>query len=106
MKRFLGVLIASMFLASAAAAAEPKSYQVTGPVLDVKDDVIVVEKDKEKWEIGRTKDTKVTGELKKGSRVTIQYKMTATKVEVKDTDKAKADDKTKTEPKKAEPKTK
>jgi hypothetical protein len=89
MKRLLGVIVAALFLASAAMAAGPKDYQVTGPVLDVSDDVIVVEKGKEKWELGRSKDTKVTGELKKGSRVTVKYKMTATDVEVKDAGKAK-----------------
>jgi hypothetical protein len=106
MKRFLGLLVAFLFLTSAAIAASPKDYQVTGPVLDVTDDVITVQKDKEKWEIGRTKDTKVTGELKKGSRVTIYYKMTATKVESKADSKAKADDKAKPEAKKTETKTK
>ena len=84
MKRTL-VLFATLMLAAPAAMA----YQVTGPVLEVSDTKIVVEKDKEKWEIARDKDTKVTGDLKKGSRVTIQYRMTATSVEVKD---AKAKD--------------
>jgi hypothetical protein len=60
------------------------AYQVTGPVLDVSPDTIVVEKNKEKWEIARDKDTKVTGELKKGSKVTVQYRMTATSIESKD----------------------
>ena len=32
-------------------AAGPKDYQVTGPVTDLTDDVITVEKGKEKWEI-------------------------------------------------------
>lgn len=73
-----------MLIASAALAAGPKDYQVTGPVLDVTDNVITVQKDKEKWEIGRNKDTKVKGDLKKGSKVTIHYKMTATSVESKD----------------------
>jgi hypothetical protein len=84
MKRTL-VLFATLMLAVPAAMA----YQVTGPVLEVSDTKIVVEKDKEKWEIARDKDTKVTGDLKKGSRVTIQYRMTATSVEGKD---AKAKD--------------
>lgn len=106
MKRFLGSFVAFLFLASAAMAAGSKDYQVTGPVLDLTDDVITVQKDKEKWEIGRTKDTKVTGELKKGSRVTIHYKMTATKVESKADSKAKADDKAKPDAKKTEAKTK
>ena len=80
-------------------AAGPKDYQVTGPVLDVTDDVITVEKGKEKWEIGRNKDTKINGDLKKGSRITIQYKMIASSVEVKDAGKAKSDTKTKTKTK-------
>jgi hypothetical protein len=66
------------------AAPAALGYQVTGPVLEVTDSKIVVEKDKEKWEIARDKDTKVNGDLKKGSRVTIQYRMTATSVDVKD----------------------
>ncbi len=64
-------------------AAGPKTYQVTGPVLELRDDVIVVQKGKEKWEIARTADTKVTGTLKVGAKVTIEYKMTATTVETK-----------------------
>ena len=80
MKRSLAVFAALMLIAPAAMA-----YQVTGPVLEVTDTKIVVEKDKEKWEVARDKDTKVTGELKKGARVTIQYRMTATSIETKDT---------------------
>jgi hypothetical protein len=91
MKRVVAVLSLSMF-ASAAFA-----YQVTGPVLEVTDSKIVVQKDKEKWEIARDKDTKVSGDLKKGSRVTIQYNMTATRIDVKDTADTKSKDK---EPKK------
>lgn len=79
MKRSIGVFAALMLLVPAAMA-----YQVTGPVLDVTDTTIVVEKGKEKWEIARDKDTKVAGDLKKGAKVTIQYRMTATSVEVKD----------------------
>jgi hypothetical protein len=60
------------------------AYQVTGPLLEVTDNKIVVEKNKEKWEIARDKDTKVTGELKKGAKVTVEYRMTATNIEVKD----------------------
>jgi len=46
--------------------------------------VIVVEKkDGEKWEIDRTADTKVEGELKKGAKVTVHYTMSATDIEVK-----------------------
>jgi hypothetical protein len=79
MKREI-VLSAALLIVAPAASA----YQVTGPVLDVTNDTIVVEKNKEKWEIERDKNTKVTGELKKGSRVTVQYRMTATSIESKD----------------------
>jgi hypothetical protein len=96
MKGILSVFVAVLLMASVAMAAGPKDYQVTGPVLDVTDDVITVEKGKDKWEIGRNKDTKINGDLKKGSRVTIQYKMNATSVDVKDSGKAKADAKPKT----------
>lgn len=79
MKREI-VLAAALLLVVPAASA----YQVTGPVLAVTNDTIVIEKNKEKWEIERDKNTKVTGELKKGSRVTVQYRMTATSIESKD----------------------
>jgi hypothetical protein len=84
MKKMLLLASAILLVASLALAAGPKTYQVTGPVLEVKDDVIVVQKGKDKWEIGRSKDTKVTGDLKVGSKVTIDYRMDAAAVEVKD----------------------
>ena len=107
-QRLLGVVIVSLFFATAAIAAEPKDYQVTGPVLDVKDDVIVVQKGTEKWEIGRAKDTKIDGDLKKGSRVTVKYKMTASSIEVKGAAKAatKTETKAKVDEKKTETKMK
>jgi hypothetical protein len=75
---------------AAPALAATKTYQVTGPVLEVTDDAVTVQKGKEKWEIARTPDTKVTGELKKGEKVTVEYRMTATSVEVKAGKAAKA----------------
>src|SRR5512142_2859378 len=102
MQRLFGLVILSLFLETAAIAAGPKDYQVTGPVLDVNNDVITVQKGTEKWEIARDKDTKVDGDLKKGSRVTIKYKMTATSVEVKAATKSKSDTKAKADEKKTE----
>jgi hypothetical protein len=75
--------------AGQALAAQPNTYQVTGPVLEIRDDIIVVQKGKEKWEIARTADTKVTGELKVGAKVTVEYRMTAAAVEVKGSAAAK-----------------
>ena len=79
MQRSIGVFAVLMLLAPAAMA-----YQVTGPVLEVTDTTIVVQKDKEKWEIARDKDTKSASAVKKGDRVTVDYRMTATSIEVKD----------------------
>ena len=84
MKKELMLVVGLMFAASIACAAGPKTYQVTGPVLEIKGDVIVVEKGNEKWEVSRDAATKVDGELKVGSKVTVEYTMAAKKIEVKD----------------------
>jgi hypothetical protein len=84
------LLLAAAFAAAPARAAD-KTYQVTGPVLEVTDTSITVQKSKEKWQLARTKDTKVTGDLKVGAKVTIMYTMTATSVEAKGGDAKAAD---------------
>jgi len=50
----------------------------------------VVEKGKDKWEIARDAATKVTGDLKVGSKVTVEYTMKAATVDVKEAKKAEA----------------
>jgi len=77
------VLAVSASLIGVVFAAPPKTYQVTGPVLSVGDDLIVVQKGNDKWEIARDANTQIKGDLKVGSKVTIQYKMIATSVEAK-----------------------
>jgi hypothetical protein len=89
MKRLIALTAVFVFVSSLAFAAV-KTYQVTGPVLQVTDDMIAVQKGKDRWELARTPDTKVTGDLKVGAKVTIEYKMEATKVEVKEAGKAPA----------------
>ncbi|HVP69124.1 MAG TPA: hypothetical protein VMT17_17875 [Anaeromyxobacteraceae bacterium] len=79
--------LAALTIATAAQAAGA-TYQVTGPVVDVSDTTIVVTQEKgknkgEKFEMARTADTKVTGDLKKGAKVTVEYTLTAKSVEVK-----------------------
>lgn len=73
----------TLLVSTTAFAAAPKTYQVSGPVLEVKDDMVVVQKGKEKWEIVRDKDTKSTGDLKVGSKVTVTYTMKAATIDVK-----------------------
>ena len=76
-------VLAAALVASPVFAAAPRTYQVTGPVLAVTADTIVVQKGQDRWEIARDGSTKVTGDLKVGAKVTIEYRMTATSVEVK-----------------------
>jgi hypothetical protein len=77
--------IAGLLLAAAPLhAADSKTYQVTGPVLEVTPEYITVQKGNDKWQIARDKGTKISGDIKVGSKVTIYYTMTATEVEVKD----------------------
>jgi len=81
---FVPAMALSMALAAAPLfAAAPKTYQVTGPVLAITDDTITVQKGQEHWEIARDANVKVTGELKVGAKVTIEYRMSAVSIEVK-----------------------
>ena len=90
MKRLIALTVAFVLFSSPAFAAAVKTYQVTGPVLEVTDDMIAVKKGADRWEIARTADTKVTGDLKVGAKVTIEYRMLATKVDVKEAAKEPA----------------
>jgi len=63
--------------------AAGKDYQVTGPILEVNDSMIAVQKGKDRWEIARDANTKASGEMKVGDKVTVHYTMTATDIEVK-----------------------
>src|SRR5437868_11468424 len=73
----------SLALSTVVFAAGAKTYQVTGPVLEVTDSMIAVQKGKDRWEVNRDSNTKVTGDLKVGEKVTVTYTMSATEVEVK-----------------------
>ena len=83
MKAAFSLLAAASLALSGAALAGGKTYQVTGPVLEVTDTMIAVQKGKDRWEINRDATTQVTGDLKVGEKVTITYTMSATDVEVK-----------------------
>jgi hypothetical protein len=90
MKRFLFTVLALAVLSSILVAAPAvrtvaavNTYQVTGPVLDVSNDKITVQKGKDKWELARDSNTKVTGAIAKGKTVTIHYRMIANDITVK-----------------------
>ena len=84
---------------SAAAKVEKADkYQVTGSVAEVTDAKIVLMKGAERYEIARNADTKVTGDLKAGSKATIKFVMIAATVDVKTDDKKDAPAKTEKAP--------
>lgn len=68
-----------MILLALLASSQAFAYQVTGPVLEVTDSKIVVQKGKEKWEIAKDASTKAP-DVKVGDKVTVEYKMTATDI--------------------------
>ena len=73
-----------VFTAIAASTGSLKSYQVTGPVLEVTPTTVTVKKGEDNWQLARDGSTKVTGDLKVGSKVTIYYTMMATEIDVKE----------------------
>ncbi len=81
MKRIIVLAVALVLAASVAFAG--KTYQFTGKVLEVKDNVIVVDKNGEKFEMSKDANTKVKGDLKVGAKVTVKYESRAAEIEVK-----------------------
>jgi hypothetical protein len=70
-------ITAALCIPAVAFSAEHK-YQVTGPVVSADANSIVVKKGSDNWEIARGDDKT---DLKPGDKVTIEYTMTAKKVE-------------------------
>lgn len=83
MRSLASTAVLSALLATTAVAADVKSYQVTGPVMDVSNDSITVQKGKENWQIAKGASTKGATDVKKGDKVTVYYQMTATEIENK-----------------------
>ena len=83
MKAASSLLAAASLAFSSVAFAGAKTYEVTGPVLEVNESMIVVQKGKDRWEMNRDANTKVTGDVKVGDKVHVTYTMSATEVEVK-----------------------
>jgi len=84
-KVFQGAVLGALvgLSTSAVFAGDVRTYQVTGPVVSVSDSAITVQKGKDNWEIGKNADTKTSGEVKTGDKVTIMYRMTAASIEAK-----------------------
>jgi hypothetical protein len=81
--RLVPFLAGSLLVSNLALAAALKTYQVTGPVLEINAEKIVVQKGSERWEIARDALTRMPSDVKVGDKVTIEYRMMATRVESK-----------------------
>ncbi len=82
-KAFSLATVIALSLSSFSLAGPNKTYQVTGPILEMNDQMVAVQKGKERWEIAKDASTKANGETKVGDKVTITYTMTATEIEAK-----------------------
>ena len=71
LNKLFSLIAAGTLALSSTAFAGATTYQVTGPIVEATDSMIVVMKGKERFEIDRDATTKVTGDLKVGDKVTI-----------------------------------
>ena len=81
----IAVLASALQLAglTGISAEAAKTYQVTGPILELTDKAIVVQKGDDRWEIARDEKTRTDAPLKVGDKVTIHYRMVAVSVDDK-----------------------
>ena len=77
-------LILFSLLVSVSALAATRAVVISGPITDIREDMIVIQKGKQQWEIARGPSTKVRGELRKGALVTIEVYLSAGTIDVRD----------------------
>ncbi len=82
--KMFSLVVGVQMLSFAASAEIAKTYQVTGPILEVNEKTLIVQKGDEKWEIARDEKTNMKSTPKVGDKVTINYRMTAVSIENKD----------------------
>ena len=76
------IAIVNLFLASGAIAAGAKTYQITGTVVSSASSMVTLQKGSERVEIDvDPASVKGSADLKVGSTVTVNYVMSATKIE-------------------------
>jgi len=72
----------SLIIGHSAVAKAPKTYQVTGTVVEVTTTKIVIQNGTDRWELDVGPETKGSGgSFKAGDKVTITYTMTASKID-------------------------
>lgn len=78
-----GMALCGLLCVTAALAAT-RAVLITGPITDIREDAIVIQKGKQQWEIARGAATKVRGELRKGALVTIEVYLSAGTIDVRE----------------------
>ena len=84
------IAAANLVFCSAAFTAGAKTHEVTGTVLATTPTKLVIQKGAERWEIDLDPQTKVSGEIKVGAKVTVTYTMSAAKIDAGPLPKLKA----------------
>jgi len=79
MKYSAGLLVVALLLGASPAMAN----KITGSVSEFSATNVVVKKGRQKLDIARDASTRVEGDLRKGAKVTVEYTMSATSIEVK-----------------------
>src|SRR5437899_13069790 len=81
--KMIALISGLLLLTQSSFAATAQTYQVTGPIVEVTDKTITVQKGEERWEIARDENTKVKGPVKVGQKVTVHYRMNAASIDTK-----------------------
>jgi hypothetical protein len=71
----------ALLLVASASIAAPERYQMTGPITEITDEKIVIEKDGVSREFKRAPETKVEGYMKVGEKITVRYELVAVTVD-------------------------
>ena len=66
----------ALALSSLAQADAVKTYQVTGPILEMNDSMIAVQKGKDRWEVARDASSQLPSDLKVGDKVNFVWSPT------------------------------
>ena len=74
-------LAASILFSSFTPTASADSYRISGIITDVGKNTFTVRTRGDRVEVSYNKDTRIKGKLRRGNRVTVEYRMIARKVE-------------------------
>jgi RNase P/RNase MRP subunit p29 len=95
MKKVMSFICIIFLMTAVAYAAQDGIRKATGELVKITAENVVIKKGKGEMVIARDASTNVAGNLKVGEKVTVEYKMIATSVAIKDTTSSKTKKSTK-----------